>query len=87
MSWRTVATAMIVIFVLLLLQVTLAGPMTRTVDSLNETGDYNNTHFNGNTLITGYLGSWFNMILVGTFGMLGWAGARILRREITRGRR
>lgn len=87
MSWKTAATVLIIVFVLLLLQSTLAGPMTQTVDALNETGDYDNPHFNGNSLIPGYLSSWFDMILVGVFGMIAWAGARVLRREITRGRR
>lgn len=87
MSWRTAATALIIVFVLLLLQATLAGPMTQTLDSLNETGDYSNDHFDGNTLIPGYVESIFNMILIAVFGMMGWAATRIVRREITRGRR
>jgi len=87
MSWRTAATALIVVFVLLLLLTTLAGPMNQTLDALNETGDYNNTHFDGNSLIPGYIGAWFNMILIGVFGMMTWGVARIVRREITRGRR
>lgn len=87
MSWKTAATVIIIVFVLLLLQATLAGPMTRTLDSLNETGDYSNEHFDGNSLIPGYISSFFDMILVGVFGMMGWAAARILRREITRGGR
>lgn len=87
MSWKTAATVLIVVFVLLALQATLAGPMTQTLDALNETGDYNNSHFNGNDLIPGYISSIFNMILIGVFGMMGWGAARILRREITRGRR
>jgi len=87
MSWRTAASLIIVVFVLLLLQITLAGPMTATVDALNETGDYDNQYFDGNSLIPGFLSNWFDMILIGVFGMMGWASARILRREITRGRR
>lgn len=87
MTWRTAAAALIVIFVLLLLQATLAGPMTQTLDSLNETGDYENEHFDGNALIPGYIQDIFNMILVAVFGMMAWATTRIVRREITRGRR
>lgn len=85
MSWRTAATLLIIVFVLLLLQATLAGPAVQISDDLNATGDYDNDHFNGNDRITGYVSDWFNMGLVAVFGMMLWGVARVIRRELTRG--
>jgi len=86
MSWRTAATVLIIAFVVLSLQSILASPMVEVTGALNATGDYSNQYFNGNALITGYLDSWFDMGLIAVFGMMGWGVARVLRREITRGR-
>lgn len=87
MSWRTAATVLIVVFVILLLQAVLAGPLVQTVNDLNDTGDYSNEHFDGNAIISGFMASWFNMGLVAVFGMMAWAATRVVRREITRGQR
>jgi hypothetical protein len=85
MSWKTAATVIVIVFVIAIGQAALAGPATNVQTSLNGTGDYNNDHFNGNKIITTTLGSWFNMGLVGIFGIILWGFARVIRQELTRG--
>ncbi len=85
MGWKTIATVLIVVFTLVLVQSTLVGPATQITNDLNETGDYNNEHFNGNKLITSYVGDWLNMGLIGIFGIMMWGVAHVVRRELTRG--
>lgn len=87
MSWKATATVLIVVFTLVLIQSTLVGPATQITSDLNETGDYENEHFDGNTLITSWVGDWLNMGLVAIFGIMLWALARVVRRELTRGGR
>lgn len=87
MSWKTAATALIVIFVIVLLQSVLAGPFVQIQEGLNETGDHSNEYYDGNSLITGWVSDWFNMGLVAIFGLMTWAVARVVRKELTRGGR
>lgn len=77
---------MIIVFAVVLTQVALAGPTVEVAEQLNQTGDYNNEHFNGNNIITDMPGHWFNMGLIAIFGIMTWGIARIVRREITRQR-
>lgn len=86
MSWKTVATVMIVIVTLSLTAVVLVGPMTTFFDQINDTGDYDNEYFDGNDLIGSWLGDWLNMVLIGIFGIMIWGFARVVRRELFRGR-
>lgn len=86
MSWKTAATLLTIVFVLVMIQSVLAQPLSTVTTDLNATGDYNNEHFDGNARITGYFGDWLNMGLIGIFGILMWGFARVLRRELTRGR-
>lgn len=85
MSWKATATVLIVVFTIVLIQSTMAGPANQITEDLNATGDYNNEHFNGNELITSYVGDWLNMGLIGMFGIMLWGLARVVRRELTRG--
>lgn len=87
MSWKTAATVLIIVFVIVLLQAVLAGPFVQIQNDLNETGDYSNDYFDGNALITGWISDWFNAGLIGIFGIMTWGVARVLRRELTRGGR
>lgn len=85
MSWRTAATIIIVVFALTGVWVTVADPLVQFGDKLQESGDNSNEHFDGDSLIDGYIGSFFNMILVAIFGLLSWGLWRVLRQELTRG--
>lgn len=84
MAWRAVATVIIVVTGILLAQMVLAPPLEQTEEGLNESGDYSNEHFDGNEVITSISGVWYNMGLVGVFGLCAWGAWRVLRRELTR---
>lgn len=92
MSWKTATTVLIVIFAIAVAQSILADPAVTIQSSLNETaGDVSidtgpGEDFNGNAHITGILGDWFNMGLIGMFGIMMWGLARAVRRELTKGR-
>jgi len=89
MSWRTVSVVLIVVASVAILQSLLADPLIQVLNALASSGDYSNvagTGMNGNTYITGLAGSWLNMGLVLIFGIMAWGLARVLRRELTRGR-
>lgn len=86
MAWKTVATAVIVIFAILLTQMVLAGPVEQVETDLNETGDYSNEHFDGNDAITSIVGHWYNMGLVAVFGLMFWGTVWVVRKELTRRR-
>lgn len=91
MSWKTVATVLIVIFSIALIQSVLAGPTVAILNGLNATGDYSDLDgadddWNGNDIITSLAQDWFDMGLVAMFGVIAWGVARVLRRELTRGR-
>lgn len=89
MSWKTAATVLIVVFVIAVMQSALAGPAVQIQESLNGTGDYSKldgvSGYNGNEVISGLLGSWFDMGLLAMFGVMAWGVARVVRRELTRG--
>lgn len=86
MSWRIIATVLVVVFSIILLQGALAGPLTETADRLGGSGDYENEHFDGNQIIQDMPGHWFNMGRVGIFGIMAWGAWRVIREELTRGR-
>jgi len=82
MSWRAGVTALIVIFAMILVWMFLAGPLIEVGESFKEfetTGQ-----FNTETRIDNMIASWFNMILVGIFGIMVWAVWWVYRREKTR---
>lgn len=84
MGWKAVATVIIVVFVIVITQMVMAGPIVEISNSLNETGNYSNEHFDGNQTISDMPSVWFNMGLIGIFGIMAWGVWRIIRREITR---
>ena len=86
MSWRAAAAVLVVVFAIVVLQSVMAGPLLEVTGSLNATGDYSNEHFDGNQIMTDLPGSWFNMGLIGIFGVMTWAVWRVVREELTRGR-
>jgi len=82
MSWRAGVTALIVIFSMILVWMFLAGPLVQIGDAfktIETTGQ-----FNTNTRIDNMIKSWFNMILIGIFGIMAWATWWVFRREKTR---
>lgn len=86
MAVRTIAVAILAVFFIIALQITLAGPLTEISDSINNTGDYSDIGGeDGNAIITDFPGQWFTMGFVAIFGVLAWASWRVLRRELTRG--
>lgn len=89
MSWRVLATVMVVIFALAVAQAALASPLHEVTSKLNDTGDYSNLEgvdgYDGNAVIGNMFGHWMNMGLMGMFGIMLWGVARVVRRELTRG--
>lgn len=85
MSWRIVSTVLIIVFAIVIVQGVLADPLIETGEQLNATGDYDNEHFDGNSIITDMPTHWFNMGLVAIFGIMSWGAWRVVRRELTRG--
>lgn len=86
MAWRKVATIMIIVFGIAVVQMSMAGPLTSVSQSLNETGDYSNEHFDGNKTITELPVTWFDMGLMGMFGIILWGFWSVIQDEINEGR-
>lgn len=90
MSWRVVAAVLTGIFIIAVVQAALAGPLLAFAGDLKDSGDYTglsgNPDFDAEATIDGMVNNWFDMGLVGMFGLIAWAAARVLRRELTRGR-
>lgn len=88
MSWQQAATFLVVVFIIVVIQAAVAGPLVEVQDSLTSNVDFNNEHFNGPDLIEGLVSTWFNMGLVAIFLLAGSVIALLVRRELTRqGRR
>lgn len=83
MSWRTAATLMIVVFVMLIVLSVMADPLVQIADAFQ--GIETSGQFNTDSKIDANVNAWFNMILVAVFGVMGWGTWRVLRRELTRG--
>lgn len=86
MSWKTVATVIIIVFAIALAQMVMAAPLLDVANSLNDSGDYENEHFDGNEKINDLPDIWFNMGLIGIFGLMAWGVWFVVKRELTRGR-
>lgn len=87
MSWRTITAALTVIFVIVLVQSVLAGPLVDTIDGFQDSGTYDDDSpgdFDGEQRMEDIQDSWFDMGLVLIFGIMAWAVARVARRELTR---
>lgn len=87
MSWKQAAALVSIIFVITLVQSLLAGPIFEFQDSLIAAVDFGSPHFDGASLITGLVSSWFDMGLVAVFLVIGVAIARVVRKELTINRR
>jgi len=83
MGLRAVITVISTIFVLVLLAATIGPVLPQITGSLMATGDYNSSWLAGETLVSGLVESWFQMILVGVFGIMLWAFAYVIKRELT----
>lgn len=89
MSWRTTAAVLIVVVSIIIVQSLITDPLIRILDALAGSGDYSDvagTGLDGGALITGFAGDWLNMGLVLIFGIMAWGIARVVRKELTRGR-
>lgn len=86
MSWKQAASLVTIIFVLTLLQSLLADPVYSLEASLLDVG-FGSPHFDGASLISGLISSWFDMGLVAVFVVIGVALARTVRKELTVNRR
>lgn len=87
MSWKQAAALVSIIFVLTLLQSLLAEPVFVFRDTLLSAVDFGSPHFDGGSLISGLISSWFNMGLVAIFVVIAVALARTVRKELTVNRR
>ncbi|MGB9966113.1 hypothetical protein [Halobacterium hubeiense] len=85
MALRAVITVLSVVFVLVLLAATIGPVLPQITGALMATGDYNTSWLAGESLVNSLVESWFQMILVGVFGIMLWAVAYVLRRELTQG--
>jgi len=87
MAWRALLVAFVSVAALVVAQGALAGPVVQVSHNLNATGDYSglsgNPGFDGNSIITGVISSWFQMGLIAIFGAMAWATWFVLRRERT----
>lgn len=84
MSWRVVATVLIVVFTATLLWTVTADPLRQTGDAFidsNDDGGQINVDGKIDSAIRGYS----NVFLILIFGVMGWGMWRVLRRELTRG--
>jgi hypothetical protein len=83
MSWRTAAAVIIAVFALTVVWAIFADPLIQIADAFT---DFDTSgQFNYEDTIDGLVGTWFKMILLAVFGILGWGTWRVLRKEITRG--
>lgn len=84
MSWRQAVTFLVIVFVIVVVQAILAGPVVDIQNDLTDSVDWNNEHFDGPSTIENMVTSWFRMGLVAIFLLMGVAVARVVRRELTR---
>lgn len=87
MTWKQATALVSIIFVLTLLQALLAQPIYALETSLLSAVDFGSPHFDGATLISELIETWFNMGLVAIFVVIGVALARTVRKELTINRR
>lgn len=87
MALRTVAAVFIIVVSIVFLQIFLAEPVTEVTDALNESGDYSIGGQDMNDTFGTLVASFWNMGWIAIFGVMGWGVYRVLRRELTRGRR
>jgi hypothetical protein len=83
-SWRTIATIIIVVFVGVAAWMALADPLVMIAEAFKglETSGY----FGYNDRVDGLVGSFFNMFLILIFGVIAWGVWWVVRRELSTGR-
>jgi len=84
MSWKQVAGFLVIVFGIVMVQTTIAGPLYELQTALLTAVDLQSSQFNGAQLIRNLFSSWFNMGLVAIFLLAAVVIARIVRRELTR---
>jgi len=87
MALRTVATVLIVVTSLVLLTMFLSEPLLAIGDALKGVGNYSIAGTNASANLDRNIGAWLNMFWIAVFGVMLWGTFRVLRRELTRGRR
>lgn len=84
MSWKQAAAFLTVVFIIVVIQTAVAGPLITLQNTLIDSVNFGSPHFDGPALITGMVSSWFDVGLVAIFGLMGVAIARVVRKELTR---
>lgn len=84
MSWKQAVGFLTVVFVIVVIQSAVAGPLVQLQDTLLDSGDYSNEYMDGEAQIQSLVDAWFNMGLVAIFLLAGVVVARIVRKELTR---
>jgi len=84
MSWRQAATFLVVVFIIVVIQATLAGPLVTLENSLISAVDFGSPHFDGAQLISSLVSTWFNMGLLAVFVLGGGVIAMLVRKEFSR---
>jgi len=82
MAWRTMATGITVIFVLVVTLAVLADPFVQIANAFQDL--QTSGQFNTNTKIDDLVSSWFSMFLIAIFGIMAWVGWRYLRKELVK---
>jgi len=83
MSWRVVAAVMIAIFSIVIVSAATAEPLRQTTDALE---DLDGADSDVSEQADSGIRAYGNLILILSFGIIGWGAWRVLRREITEGR-
>jgi len=83
MSWRTVATFMIVVFAAVAAWITLADPLVQVGNAFKDIPT--SGQFNYDNRVDGLISSWFNMFLILIFGIGAWGVWWVIRRELSTG--
>lgn len=87
MSWRLVATVMIAIFTILTLSVATAGPLHQATDAISDADSGADSHgLDEEQFANSAMRAYGDLILIFVFGLIGYGGFYILRRELTAGR-
>lgn len=86
MSWRVIAAIMIALFAILTVSAVTADPIRQVTDTIAEVDDGQGGNYDTESQADSGIRAYENLILVLVFGLIGWGGWRVLRRELTEGR-
>jgi hypothetical protein len=84
MAVRVIVVVLVLVFSMAAVGALLAEPVNTVSETINATGDYDNSWLDGNSVMIGLVQDWFNAILVGIFGVLVWGFWRVIKRELSR---